>query len=201
MDTELLNQLNRKFEQLLQQDRRQVDLDFEDSMLDDFSALFADEFGAEVDDSTYREGGWYYVNFTLNGKKGMICYHPTENGGDIKYNKKWVTKDGSALPIEDLFNRFHKLLDKLNKDVNASTRMPRTFTKYPSNCVKAYKEVDDGKEYEVLNIITDEQRLVKAKSYKDAATTVAGRPVTPAGVYEARYAVYKKGENKPHNFK
>lgn len=79
--------------------------------------------------------------------------------------------------------------------------MVRTFTKYPSNYVKSSKKVDDGKEYEVLNIITDEQSIVKAKSYKDAATTVAGRPVTPAGVYEARYVVYKKGENKPYNFK
>lgn len=80
-------------------------------------------------------------------------------------------------------------------------RIPRTFTKYPSNYVKASKKVDDDKDYEVLDVVTDELTTVKAKSYKDAATKVAGRLVTRASSYDADYVVYDKGGYNAHNYK
>lgn len=113
MNTELLDSLEQKHKQVKELDTKsgKINLDLEDSMLDDFNKLFKLEFSAEVEDSSYREHGWYYVHFVLNNLRGSFCYHPLTNKADIMWHGKYIAKDDAGIEIEKLFSIFHKVLN------------------------------------------------------------------------------------------
>lgn len=113
MNTELLNLLNEKHNQTKEYSKQTgtVNIELEDSMLDDFIKLFELEFSVDVDCGSYREHGWYYGKFTLNNSRGSYCYHPLTNLADIYWKGKYISGGTEGLNIEKLFSVFHNVLE------------------------------------------------------------------------------------------